>query len=146
MKKLLFLLIFSISLFASQPFTLENLNNLRIYFVNKAPFLDKELEQRIKDKVTSKLQAQGIRMNRVDASTLILKIEAIKLQTNYVINTQIAIAEEVITKRKEDVGTFAYTYHLNDLFDTKEPRIDTMESFEFLLEEFLDLYKEDNEN
>jgi len=146
MKKLLFLLIFSISLFASQPFTLENLNNLRIYFVNKAPFLDKELEQRIKDKVTSKLQAQGIRMNRVDASTLMLKIEAIKLQTNYVINTQIAIAEEVITKRKEDVGTFAYTYHLNDLFDTKEPRIDTMESFEFLLEEFLDLYKEDNEN
>ena len=146
MKKLLFLLIFSSSLFASQPFTLENLNNLRIYFVNKAPFLDKELEQRIKDKVTSKLQAQGIRMNRVDASTLMLKIEAIKLQTNYVINTQIAIAEEVITKRKEDVGTFAYTYHLNDLFDTKEPRIDTMESFEFLLEEFLDLYKEDNEN
>lgn len=146
MKKLLFLLIFSSSLFASQPFTLENLNNLRIYFVNKAPFLDKELEERIKEKLTSKLQAQGIRMNSVDASTLMLKVEAIKLHTNYVVNTQIAIAEEVITKRKEDVQTFAYTYHLNDFFDTKEPRIDTMESFEFLLEEFLDLYKEDNEN
>ena len=146
MKKLLFLLALSSSLFASQPFTLENLDNLRIYFVNKAPFLDKKLEQSIKDQVTSKLQAQGIAMNGVDASTLMLKVEAIKLQTNYVINTQIAIAEEVITKRKEDVQTFAFTYHLNDFFDTKEPRIDTLESFEFLLEEFLELYKEDNEN
>jgi hypothetical protein len=146
MKKLLFLLALSSFLFASQPFTLENLDNLRIYFVNKAPFLDKELEQRIKDKVTSKLQAQAIHMNSIDASTLILKVEAIKLETNYVINTQLAIAEEVITKRKEDVQTFAFTYHLNDFFDTKEPRIDTLESFEFLLEEFLDLYKEDNEN
>lgn len=146
MKKLIVLLGLSTFLFASQPFTLENLQNLRIYFVNKTSFLDKEKEKRIKEKITSKLEAKGIVMNTVDASTIMLKVEAIKLQTSYVINTQIAIAEEVITKRKDDVETFAFTYHLNDFFDTKEPHIDTMESFEYLLEEFLDLYKEDNEN
>lgn len=145
MKKLVIILALSLSLFGAPFFTLDNLDNLRIFFMNKTDFIDKSEGEKIKGMAEKKLKAAGFRMNEVDASTFMIKIESIKLEKKYVVNTTVAIGEEIITNRKESPQTFAFTYYMNDLIDTDEPYEETMESIEFLMDAFIEAYNDDKE-
>lgn len=144
MKLFLPLLLACSTLFGSLPFTLDNLQNLRIVLINKTDFIPQEDEAKIKESVAKKLQAHGIEFDKQDANTLMIKIDTFKVDETFVVHTQFVIGEEVQTRRKEQVGTLAFTYHSNDLIDTQEPYADTIESIEYLANEFLELYDEDN--
>lgn len=145
MKKLILLLSISVSLFAAAPFTLDNIEKLRVYCIIKTDYFDKKQELLIKELAEKKLKKVGINLNKVDSSTLMIKIESIKLDKMYVVNTSIAIGEEIVTKRKDRIETLAFTYYANDLIDTDEPYTDTMESINFLLDSFSEAYLEDKE-
>ena len=132
------------TLFGSLPFTLDNLQNLRIVLINKTDFIPQEDEVKIKESVLKKLQSSGIAFDKQDANTLMIKIDAFKVDTTTIVHTQFVIGEEVQTRRKGDIQTLAFTYHSSDLIDTQEPYADTLESVEFLANEFLELYDEDN--
>jgi hypothetical protein len=144
MKLFLPLLLACSTLFGSLPFTLDNLQNLRIVLLNKTDFIPQEEEAKIKESVAKKLQAHGIEFDKQDANTLMIKIDTFKVDETFVVHTQFVIGEEVQTRRKEQVGTLAFTYHSSDLIDTQEPYADTIESIEYLANEFLELYDEDN--
>lgn len=145
MRNIAFILLLSISLSAALPFTLENLKNLRIYFVNKSDFINKQQEAELKEAVAKKLTAAGLILNETDSSTFMVKIESIHVDKIYVVNVGIAVGEEIITKRKDAVQTLAFTYHANDFIQTKEPYAETLESVHYLLDDFIDLYNEDKE-
>lgn len=130
--------------FASIPFTLDKLQNINILLLNKAEFITPIDETIIKTKIKEKLIKHAITFNGVDASTLIVTIDTFMVDKTYIVHTQFIIAEEVQTFRKDDIETLAFTFHAHDLIDTKEPYPDTIESIEYLLNEFLELYDEDN--
>ncbi len=145
MKKIVLSFILCASLFGAAPFTLENLQKLRIIIINNTDFIDKQQEFTINKLAEEKLKLLGIALNQVDSGTLMLKIESKKIENTHAVSIQIAVAEEVNTKRQDKIGTLAFTYFASDLIDTKEPYTDTLESINFLLEGFSELYLEDKD-
>lgn len=145
MKKFLLFLMLSSAAFAALPFTLDNMESLRVYVVNKSDFMNVEQTAKIKEDVIKKLLAAGITIGAPDSPTLMLKLDAIKVNDHYIVSTSITIGEEVITKRKDAVQTLAFTYNATDFFTTNEPYADTMESVHYLLDDFIEAYKDDKE-
>lgn len=145
MKKFLLLLTFTLSLSASMPYTLENLDDLRIYIINKSDFIDKAQEKALVESVSKKLIKAGFAMDTIDSPTFLLSIESTKVASTFIINTSIAVGEEVITKRKDAVETLAFTYHANDFMESKDPLVETIESVHFLLDNFLEAHLDDQE-
>jgi len=145
MKKIiLFLLIYS-SLFSQSFYTLDNVKSLSLYMPNKASFMNKEQKDSLKKSVIQKLKKAGFVFGKTDATTFIVKIDSINVDDTEVIHVQIGLAEEVLTFRPGNVHTFAYTYLANDFIESDEPILDTIESVDFLISEFLESYKDDNE-
>ena len=141
MKKIvLTLFILYSSIFAAPPFTVENINNLRVFIMSDSELLSKERIKNIKSDIEKKLMLSKISSNSTDPNTLIIKIEMI----DTIANIQFIIGEEIITKRKNDIQTLAFTYYANDFFEVEE-KTDIEESIELLMEQFLELYVEDME-
>ncbi len=145
MKKtfLIFISFYSL-VFGALPFTVENVDNLRILIINNSDLVSKEQIKNIKIDIEKKLQQKEINLKRVDPSTLAIKIDTIEINKINIANIQFIISEEVITKRLDDINTFAFTYYSNDFFEIEE-EIDIEESIEMLVDQFLELYEEDME-
>ncbi|WP_321777879.1 hypothetical protein [Sulfurimonas sp.] len=146
MFKLLFIsLITYSSLFSASFFTLDNLGSLKIYTSLKVDYLSVKQKDEIKKLLHAKLQKAGFSFDNTDPTTFMLKIEAIEVDESQVIYVQIALGEDVQTLRKGNIKSFAFTYVANDFIDSEEPYVDTLESINFLLSEFIEAYKDDNE-
>ena len=143
-KIILFLLIYS-SLFSASIYTLDNVKNINFYLANKADFLDKEQKTYIKKFVKEKLQKAGFIFGKTDSQTIIIRIDAKEVESTYIINIRFGLAEDVVTMRKDNIETFAYTYLSNTMIESDEPYEDTLEYIQFLLYEFIQAHKEDNE-
>jgi len=145
MKNIFLIILISASLFSSSIFTVENTNNLKIYFANKSDFLSKEQKKYIKTKTEEKLKSAGIELNKVDASTFMIKIESLEVEESHAVLVTIALGEEVVTNRKDKIGTFAWTYYETDLFEIDEPYKDILEAVDYLVNEFVEAYLDDME-
>ena len=145
MRKLFLILSLCSLMFAESIFTLENTNNLKIYFANETDFITPKQALFIKKTAEEKLKTAGIELNKTDASTFMVKIQAIDMIESFVVLVHVAIGEEVITKRKGDIRTFAWTYYKTDLIDTKEPYKETLESVNYLVNNFVESYLGDME-
>jgi hypothetical protein len=144
MKRVLFLLLLMQTVWAAPPFTVENLNNLRIVFMNSTDFIDAKHKADFKADIAKRLSAAGITLNGLDPRTFFVKIEAINHDKTSYIYVQIGVGEEVITHRKDAIETLALTYQSSDFIESEQPLQDTNESLQFLMDEFLELYKADN--
>ena len=145
MKKLLFILLASCQLFATSFYTLDNVSSLSIYMKVKASFITPDKTTKIKTIVTEKLKKEGFVFGKVDARTLMVQIEAIEIEDSQAIYIQIGLAEDVITKRKDNVETFAFTYLADKFIEGYDPYKDTVETVENLIDGFIDAHKDDNE-
>ncbi len=145
MKKLLLILVVCGSLFSASIFTLENINNLKVYFANKSDFITPKQISDIKKATEDKLKKAGVELNKVDASTLMIKVESLEVDESYAILITLALGEEIMTKRKDSIETFAWTYYKTDLIDSDEPYADTLESINYLVDEFIKSYLDDME-
>ncbi len=143
MKPFIALLLFGQLLFGALPFTLENLDNLRLLFMNQSDFFTKAQEEALKSYISKRITDAGIRMNGTDPRTFFVKIEAMQKSDVTTIYIQIGVGEEVITKRDNAIQTLAFTYFDSDYIETETPQQDTNESIQFLMDEFLELYKDD---
>jgi hypothetical protein len=112
---------------------------------NKAGYMDKEQKKSLKDSVVQKLKNAGFVFGKTDATTFMIKIESINVNDTEVIYIKLALGEEVLTSRPDKIHTFALTYLANDFMESDEPVQDTIESVDFLMSEFLEAYKDDNE-
>ncbi len=143
-----FIFIFFISftsLFSASFFTLDNVGPLNIYTSLKVNYLNKAQKDEIEKIVSSELKKAGFTFGGDDPTTFMIKIEAIEVNDTQIIYTQIALGEETKTLRKGNISSYAFTYVANDFIDSDEPYVDTLESVRFLLSEFIEAYKDDNE-
>lgn len=145
MKKLLLIFLTCSSLFSASIYTLDNVKKLSIYFSNKSGYIDKQQKNDIKKSIREKLEKAGFIFTKPDSVTLIVKVQAKEIDETYVINVQLGTAEYVITKREGDVETFAYTYLRSELIESDEPYEDTVDMINFLLDQYIVAYKDDNE-
>lgn len=145
MKKIILFLLVCSSLFSQSFYTLDNVKSLSLYMPNKATYMDKEQKQNLKDSVIKRLKDAGFVFGKTDATTFVLKIESINVEDTEVIYIQLGLAEEVLTQRPGKVYSFAFTYLENDFMESDEPIQDTIESVDFLISQFLEAYKDDNE-
>ncbi|OIP58334.1 MAG: hypothetical protein AUK54_00090 [Helicobacteraceae bacterium CG2_30_36_10] len=76
MRKIFLLLTLCSLIFAESIFTLENTNNLKVYMADDNGFITQEQTIAIKKIAENKLRAAGIELNKIDASTFMVKVES----------------------------------------------------------------------
>lgn len=146
MKKLVLSLLFSSSLFAASLYTLDNVRSLNFYFSNQAGFLSQNQEGNLKSMATQKLKTSGFVLGETDAPIFVVKIDALEIEGTQAIHVEVGLGEEVITKRKDNVATFAYTYVDSQFIEGySDPYKNTFEALTLLVDEFVKAHKEDNE-
>lgn len=145
MKKLLLALLLSNSLYSASLYTLDNVHSLNLYFASEASFLNQDKKTMIKNMLTDKLTKAGFILGETDASILVVKIDAIEVKGTQVVHIEVGLGEEVTTKRKDEIETFAYTYLSTKFIKTQDPDKATLESLTLLVDEFIKAQKDDNE-
>lgn len=145
MKKIILFFFLVSLLHSSSIYTLDNVKNLNFYLMAQADYLGKEEKENIKKFTVDKLKEAGFNFGKTDSATIVVKIDAKDIDSTYVINIQFGLAEEVTTMRKDNIDTFAYTYLNSTMIESDEPYEETMEYLQFLLYEFIEVHKEDNE-
>jgi hypothetical protein len=146
MLRLLLSLFCVFELFAATPFSLDNIERLNVHFINDSDHVSNTTITKMKAALTTTLNQAGIQTKGFNPNTLMIKIESISQNKTDFIHISMFIGEEVITHRKDKIGTFAITYMMSDFIDTDEPDEDVYTSVtDFLISEFLEQYKEENE-
>ncbi|EQB35409.1 hypothetical protein M947_09000 [Sulfurimonas hongkongensis] len=145
MKKFILFLIITSSLLGDTFYTLDNIKNLRMYMTTSTNFLGKEKIADIEEIAKKRLLNAGFVFDGDDSATFMIKIEAVEIEDTQAIYVEIGIGEEVKTLREGDVYSFAFTYLANDLIESDDPYSDILESLDFLMSQFIEAYKIDNE-
>ncbi len=138
-------LCFISSLYASGPFTLSDIKRLHIFVKNDSELFDEKDEQELRERLSKLVQTLGLKAEGRDAPTLMLKIESISDKKKHYLHIKLALGEDIITKRNGNTKTFALTYDASDFIESEEPKKDLFESVDFLTDEFISHFKEDNE-
>lgn len=138
-------LLFISSVYASGPFTLSDIERLHIFVKNDSELFDEKDEQELRQRLSKVVQILGLKAEGRDAPTLMLKIESISDMKKHYLHIKLALGEDIITKRKGGTKTFALTYDASDFIESEEPKKDLFESVDFLTDEFVSHFKEDNE-
>lgn len=145
--KIFFTLFFALSLNAAGFWTLTGLEKSNIYVQNQLSILKPETLEKIKEKMTKTLQKHKVLLNQQDSSTLMCSLEEISGDETYYIYMKLALGEEVQTFRPGRTAAFALTFEATDFIETDSEQMenDILESLDFLLSQFGELYEDDNE-
>lgn len=145
MRKLLLTLLLSSSLFSASLYTLDHVHSLSLYFASEASFLNQDKKDALKNMVTEKLKKGGFTLGETDANVFVVKIDALEAKGVQVVHIEVGLGEEVITKRKDKIETFAYTYLASKFIKANDPYKETLDSLTLLINEFIKAHQEDNE-
>lgn len=145
MKSLFLALLFAGSLFSASLYTLDNVHSLNLYFASDANFLTKEKTDELKSMITKKLEKAGFVFGETDADIFVVKVSALDIEGSLALHLEVGLGEEVITKRKDNIETFSYTYLASKLIEGFDPYEDTREELSILVDAFINAHKDDNE-
>ncbi len=143
-KLFLLTLVFPMLLLAQTPFILTDIK--KVY-----PMVEintKEVPQSFKSDFLAKLKQMTKKLN-IDTTgysqrPLVIQISTSSVGDTLVYKTVLMMGEEV--KRLDDgEEVFAITYQMSDKIEPDNLKEELYESVDFLLEQFADQYKEDNE-
>ncbi|HIC44795.1 MAG TPA: hypothetical protein EYO73_11120 [Sulfurimonas sp.] len=140
MKKIFLAILFSAQLFSASIYTLDNIRDLNLYIDNQTDFMDKK---ELKKELTKKLEKAGFVFGVTDSLILVIKIESLEIEDSIAIYISLGLGEEVITKRKDKIETFSYTYMETKLIEGYEPKEDTNEALDTLINDFIAAYEDD---
>ena len=136
------------SLLAQTPYTLVGLDTmgLKVKSMSESPKLTQTMLDPIEKIVEERLNDAGITTKGFNPITLVFKVDLQTYGKTDLLFIEIILNEEVITQRKGAVPTYARTYYMQDVIETENAIADAKESIlDFLLLEFLEQYKEENE-
>lgn len=146
MKKILLILFISLPLFALSPFSLEGFKEANLKVFDKSKLLSDSMKKKITNEFKTQLEAVGIKTTSKNFSNLLVKIQASKIGKTYIVNASMFIVEDVLPSRNQDIETMAITYKKEDFFETTEFENEVYETLvEFILYDFLEQYKEEND-
>jgi len=144
-KKLFLILLLTSSLFSASLYTLDNVHSLNLYFASEADFLSKDKKDILKKMITKKLEEAGFVFGKTDATIFVVKVDAIEIEDSTAIHLEVGLGEEVMTRRKDKIQTFAYTYLDSRFIEGYDPYEDTQDALMLLVNDFIDAHKDDNE-
>ncbi|MEA3354723.1 MAG: hypothetical protein U9Q33_13005 [Campylobacterota bacterium] len=135
------------SSYALSPFSLEGFKEANVKLFDKNKVLTKQMKKKIKTDLFTQLKSSGIKTKSDNFSNLIVKIEAVKLDENYVVNINFFIVEDVIPSRDKELESLGITYKKGDFFvaessDLQQEIYDSV--IDFILFDFLEQHKEEN--
>ena len=151
MQKLLilfsFLLLLQTALFATTPYNLESIKALNILIIDQNDILSTAAEKQLKNALKKKLANNGIKGEKDGVGAMFVKINATVKGNITIAFITLGVGEEAIIKRGEkEVASFALTYSYDDMIESLNPETDVYDSvINFLIDEFLEQYSEDNE-
>lgn len=132
------------SLFALTPFSLESLKEVNVTLLDKQKLVSDPSLAMIKTEVENKLHTVGIKTSTKNFSNLLIKIQKYPIKETTLVHVTLSIVENVELKRASSINGIAISYTKDDLFETASLETDVKESVLFLMDEFLDQYKEEN--
>ena len=146
--RLLFILLFTVTLAqATTPFLLTKLPSVYPLVEIYSKHVPKKYIAIIKKEIVKMTNELHIKNDGFSGRPLTFFITDLSIDDKKVVKVALMMGEEV--KRLDDGEVvFAFTYLNVDIVeveDDDEEEFDIMESIDFLLEEFKDQYKEDNE-
>lgn len=145
MKKLILITLFTSYLFAITPYSLENIKEVNLIFLNKKETISKALEEKITKAVKEKLEKVGIKTKTDKYSNFLIKVKIHKFDKVDFVRASITIVEDVKPIRDESIVTIAVTYKKEDNFEAEELEVDIYESIvDYLLVDFIEQYKAEN--
>lgn len=146
MKKVIALLGISLAttLFAISPFSLEGLKAVNITLLNKSALLPEPFVQSLEKELAQKLQAQGIQTSARHFSNLLIKVQHHKSGQSNLCYVSLSLVENGTFVRSSPIEAIAVSFTKDDLFECEEIQRDVAESISYLLDEFIDQYKEEN--
>lgn len=139
------LLFISSSSYAVDPYTLTNLECANVSVRSKSKLFTQKDFKEIKTILLDALKEIGVNPHKRDCPSLRIYLEVIEEKPNYYLNTQIALREDVVTHRAESIETLARTYSNSHFIKTRDIHNDVLESVEYLSEEFVKHFENDNE-
>lgn len=140
---ILFFLTFTPS-FAMSPFSLESIKSVNVKIFDKDKVLDEPSLKALTQEVENKLLIIGIKSSTKAFSNLIIKIQAIKLDSITVCHINLSLVENARIARSNLVEGIAIGYMKDDLFESDNIKQDIAESIKFLVDEFVEQYKKEN--
>jgi len=143
LKKLILLLL-PLFLFAQTPFILTGVKKVYPMVEINTKKLDPALKETIFKRLTAITKALGINTKGYSPRPLVIQITTSSINDTLVYKTALIMGEEM--KRIDDgEEVFAITYQMSDTIEPDDVKADVLESVDFLLDQFSDQYKEDNE-
>lgn len=144
LRALCVLLILYTQSFAQSPFSLEALQSVNVTFLNKHKHLSDSFVADLQKEVEAKLNKAGIKTSTKHFSNLLIKIQMQTIRETTLAHVTLSLVENVQLKRASRVDAIAVTYNKDDLFELSNIEADLKESIFFLLDEFIDQFKEEN--
>jgi len=142
-----FLLLLQTSLFATTPYNLESIKALNILILDQNDILSTAAEKQLKNALKKKLANDGIKGEKDGVGAMFVKINATVKGNITIAFITLGVGEEAIIKRGcKEISSFVLTYSYDDMIESLNPETDVYDSvINFLVDEFLEQYHEDNE-
>ena len=147
-KIIITLLFLHLSLFARTPYNLEGIDALRVLIVDVEKTISSKQHQKIISVVKKKLEQNGIKSDKKGVGAIYIKLTPIRVERFAIVHINFTVGEETEVLRAHKVTTFALTYNFDDMIDVEEADVadEVYDSIvNFLTDEFLDQYREDNQ-
>ncbi|MCJ7766224.1 MAG: hypothetical protein MUP09_09835, partial [Thiovulaceae bacterium] len=111
---------------------------------NKA--ISPQLKNKIADALKSKLEQNGIKSKKDGVGALFVKIFSTKVGKTSVVYISFGVGEESQIQRASKVDSFVLSYSNEDVIESEDVDKDVYDSIvDFLMEEFLEQLRDDNE-
>ena len=140
-------IVFIFPLYATTPYNLEGIKALNILILDDNDVLTPAFEARLKERIKKRMDTIGIVSVKEDVGAISVSVRALEVQKEWVIHVCLSVGEEALVKRGDkEVVSYVKTYVYDDMVHTKFPELEVQSVvMEYLLDEFLEQYEEDNE-
>jgi len=143
---LLPLLLSQTLLFAAGPFNLEGIESLNILVIDENKAISQQLEEKLRQDIRQKLEKNGITSNKEGVGALFVKVSSSRIGDTTLVHINFGVGEEGEIVRSHKVQSFVISYSNEDTIESDDVEADVYDSvINFLMEEFLTQFREDNE-
>lgn len=145
MKKIFIILLCSaLSSFAITPFSLENLKSVNFKILDKKKILKSEVKEALKSQIQEKLLAAHLQTKSDNFANFLISFKIYKLESKELCTVSLLLIEDVSIQRASKTKAIAITYKKEDSFEVENFQEDLSESIEYLIDDFLAQYEEEN--
>jgi len=150
MKKLshyiLSLFLMQTVLYGAGPFNLEGIDALNILVIDENKAISQQLEEKLREEIKQKLEKNGITCGKETVGALFVKVSSSRIGDTTLVHINFGVGEEAEIVRSHKVESFVISYSNEDTIESDDVEADVYDSvINFLMEEFLTQFREDNE-